>query len=66
MMYINQSVQLFAYAVFIPAGAYYVSKTMDELDQDQVKGQAFITSAVCAVGVEIAFIAMTRLPHRKK
>ena len=94
MMYISQSVQIFAYAVFIPAGAYYVSKTMDE--QDQVKGQAFITSAitiggvfsnlisgvildhfgiltmlitgsaVCAIGVVIAFIAMTKLPHRKK
>ena len=93
MMYVSQSVQLFAYAVFIPAGAYYVSKTMDE--RDQVKGQAFITSAitiggvfsnlisgvildhfgiltmlvtgsaVCAVGVIIAFVAMTRLPHRK-
>ena len=93
MMYISQSVQIFAYAVFIPAGAYYVSKTMDE--QDQVKGQAFITSAitiggvfsnlisgvildhfgiltmlitgstVCAVGVVIAIVAMTKLPHRK-
>ena len=93
-MYLSQSVQLFAYAVFIPAGAYYVSSTMEELDQ--VKGQAFITSAitiggvfsnlvsgvildhsniktmlltgsmVCAVGVVIAFVAMTRLPHRIK
>ena len=93
-MYISQSFQLFAYAVFIPAGAYYVSKTMEELDQ--VKGQAFITSAitiggvfsnlisgvildhagiktmlltgsaVCAVGVVIAVIAMTKLPHYKK
>ena len=93
MMYVSQSVQIFAYAVFIPAGAYYVSKTMDE--QDQVKGQAFITSAitiggvfsnlisgvildhfgiltmlitgsaVCAVGVVIAIVAMTKLPHRK-
>ena len=92
-MYLSQSVQLFAYAVFIPAGAYYVSNTMEELDQ--VKGQAFITSAitiggvfsnlisgvildhssirtmlltgsgVCAVGVVIAVIAMTRLPHHK-
>ena len=91
MMYLSQSFQIFAYAVFIPAGAYYVSKTMDELDQ--VKGQAFITSAitiggvfsnlisgvildhsniltmlitgslVCAIGVVLAFIAMTRLPH---
>ncbi len=90
-MYLSQSFQLFAYAVFIPAGAYYVSMTMKE--SDQVKGQAFITSAitiggvfsnlisgvildhsnikvmlltgsaVCAVGVIVAFIAMTRLPH---
>ena len=90
-MYLSQSFQIFAYAVFIPAGAYYVSKTMEELDQ--VKGQAFITSAitiggvfsnfisgyildhfsiramlitgstVCAVGVVIGFIAMTKLPH---
>ena len=28
MMYVSQSFQLFAYAVFIPAGAYYVSNTM--------------------------------------
>lgn len=92
MMYLSQSFQLFAYAVFIPAGAYYVSKTMDV--SDQVKGQAFITSAitvggvfsnlvsgvildrsgiramlitgtaVCALGVLIAYIAMTKLPHR--
>lgn len=94
MMYISQSFQLFAYAVFIPAAAYYVSNTMDEADQ--VKGQAFITSAitmggvfsnllsgvildhlgmtsmlltgtvVCAIGVVIAFIAMTKLPHYRK
>ncbi|MCR5474475.1 MAG: MFS transporter [Lachnospiraceae bacterium] len=93
-MYISQSFQLFAYAVFIPAAAYYVSFTMEELDQ--VKGQAYVTSAitiggvfsnmlsgvildhlgvrsmlavgtaVCAAGVIIAFIAMTRLPHHKK
>ncbi|MBO4911001.1 MAG: MFS transporter [Lachnospiraceae bacterium] len=90
-MYVSQSFQLFAYAVFIPAAAYYVSKTMDELDQ--VKGQAYVTSAitvggvfsnlisgvildnlgikamlgtgcvVCAVGVIIGFVAMSRLPH---
>ena len=93
VMYLSQSFQLFAYAVFIPAGAYYVSKTME--DVDQVKGQAFITSAitigavlsnfisgvildhsnirtmlltgsaVCAVGVILTFIAMTRLPHNR-
>ncbi|MCR4990483.1 MAG: MFS transporter [Lachnospiraceae bacterium] len=91
VMYLSQSFQLFAYAVFIPAGAYYVSNTMEELDQ--VKGQAFITSAItiggvfsnlisgvildhsnittmllvgsviCALGVIVAFTAMTKLPH---
>lgn len=48
-MYISQSFQLFAYAVFIPAAAYYVNETMEELDQ--VKGQAFITTAIVAGGV---------------
>ncbi len=92
MMYVSQSCQLFAYAVFIPAAAYYVNNTMSEYDQ--VKGQAYVTSAitiggvfsnlisgvildnagiktmlitgtiVCVVGVVIAYIAMTRLPHR--
>ncbi len=94
MMYVSQSFQLLAYAVFIPAAAYYVSQTMDELDQ--VKGQAYVTSmitvggvfsnlvsgvildhygirpmlitgtAVCALGVLIAFLAMLRLPHYRK
>ncbi len=49
MMYFSQSFQLFAYAVFIPAAAYYVSGHMAELDQ--VKGQAFITSAITVGGV---------------
>ena len=48
-MYVSQSFQLFAYAVFIPAAAYYVSNTMDELDQ--VKGQAYVTSAITVGGV---------------
>ena len=91
MFYFSQSFQLFAYAVFVPAAAYYVSETMEELDQ--VKGQACITSAitiggvfsnlisgvildglgigpmlltgtaVCGLGVVIAFVAMTRLPQ---
>ena len=91
MMYLSQSFQLFAYAVYIPAAAYYVSNTMEEFDQ--VKGQAYVTSAitlggvfsnllsgvildhlgikimlitgtaVCAVGVIIAYIAMNKLPH---
>ena len=48
-MYISQCFQLFAYAVFIPASAYYVSMTM--ADSDQVKGQAYITSAITVGGV---------------
>ena len=94
MMYLSQSFQLFAYAVFIPAAAYYVNSTMSEYDQ--VKGQAYVTSAitiggvfsnlisgvildnsgiktmlmtgtaVCAVGVLIAYFAMVKLPHVRK
>lgn len=94
MMFVSQSFQLFAYAVFIPASATYVSETMEELDQ--VKGQAYITSAitlggvfsnlisgvildhlgvrimltvgsiVCAIGVVIAFFALTRLPEHRR
>ncbi len=48
-MYISQCFQLFAYAVFIPASAYYVSQTM--ADSDQVKGQAYVTSAITIGGV---------------
>lgn len=48
-MYLSQSFQLFAYAVFIPAAAVYVSENMSETDQ--VKGQAFVTSAITIGGV---------------
>ena len=48
-MYLSQCCQLLAYAVFIPAAAYYVSKTM--ADHDQVKGQAFVTSCITIGGV---------------
>jgi PPP family 3-phenylpropionic acid transporter len=37
MAYFAAFCTVHAYAVFIPAGAYYVSSTMEELDQ--VKGQ---------------------------
>ena len=60
-MYLSQSFQLFAYAVFIPAGAYYVSTTMDEYDQ--VKGQAFITSAITIGGVFSNLISGVILDH---
>lgn len=48
-VYISQACQMFAYAVFIPASAYYVNKIMDEYDQ--VKGQAYISSAITVGGV---------------
>jgi len=60
-LYISQSFQLFAYAVFIPAAAYYVSQTMDE--NDQVKGQAFITSAITVGGVFSNLISGFILDH---
>ena len=53
-MYISQSFQILAYAVFIPAAAYYVSETMS--GSDQVKGQAFITTAITAGGIFSNFI----------
>ena len=48
-VFVSQSFQLFAYAVFIPASAYYVSTVM--ADDDQVKGQAYFTSAITIGGV---------------
>ena len=60
-MYLSQSCQLFAYAVFIPAAAYYVSKTM--ADHDQVKGQAFVTSAITIGGVFSNLISGVILDH---
>ena len=60
-MYLSQSFQLFAYAVFIPAGAYYVSKHMSE--SDQVKGQAFITSAITIGGVFSNLLSGVILDH---
>ena len=60
-MYLSQCCQLFAYAVFIPAAAYYVSKTM--ADHDQVKGQAFVTSAITIGGVFSNLISGVILDH---
>ena len=48
-MFVSQAFQMFAYAVFVPASAYYVSATMEELDQ--VKGQAYVSSAITVGGV---------------
>ncbi len=48
-VFISQSFQMLAYAVFVPASAYLVSGTMEELDQ--VKGQAYVSSAITVGGV---------------
>ena len=60
-LFLSQSIQLFAYAVFIPASAYYVSSTMH--DSDQVKGQAFITSAITIGGVFSNLVSGAVLDH---
>lgn len=49
VVYISQAFQMFAYAVFIPAGAYFVNRTMARLDQ--VKGQAYINCSITLGGV---------------
>lgn len=61
MMYLSQSFQLFAYAVFIPAAAYYVNSTMNKYDQ--VKGQAYVTSAITIGGVFSNLISGMILDH---
>ena len=45
----------------IPAAAYYVSQTMEELDQ--VKGQAYVTSAITLGGVFSNLISGVILDH---
>lgn len=49
IVYISQAMQMFAYAVFIPAGAYFVNQTMARLDQ--VKGQAYFNISITLGGV---------------
>ena len=48
-MYVSQSFQMFAYAVFIPVAAYFADNVM--MEKDKVKGQAFINSAITLGGV---------------
>jgi len=49
MVYVSEMCQIAAYALFIPASAYYVDIIMQELDQ--VKGQAYLNCAVTIGGV---------------
>ncbi len=48
-VFVSQFFQIGAYALFIPASAYYVNKVMERYDQ--VKGQAFVNCAVTLGGV---------------
>lgn len=48
-LYVSQSFQLFAYAVFIPTAAYFAERVMKE--RDKVKGQAYVNSAITLGGV---------------
>ena len=48
-MYLSQSIQFFAYSVFIPTAAFYSDKIMK--GGDKVKGQAYINSATTLGGV---------------
>lgn len=62
LVYISQSMQMFAYAVFIPASAYYVSENIKA--NDQVKGQALITSCFTLSGVFSSLICGAILDNK--
>jgi len=49
MIYIAQALQMFAYALFIPASVFYVSNLVHE--KDLVKGQSLMTMAQTIAGV---------------
>ena len=54
-MFISQSFQAFAYAVFIPASAIFADNLMH--DNDKAKGQAYINSAITIGGVFSSLIS---------
>ncbi len=47
-VFVSQFCQIAAYALFIPASAYYVSEVMERFDQ--VKGQAYLNCAITLSG----------------
>ena len=49
MIYIAQSLQMFAYALFIPASVYYVRENIHI--EEQLKGQALVTMAMTLAGI---------------
>ena len=54
MIYLAQSTQMLAYALFIPASVYYVDKLFDA--KDAVKGQALVTTSMTVSGVLASFL----------
>lgn len=49
LLYISQVCQMFAYALLIPVGAFFVEEIMSE--RDKVKGQSYINCAIALGGV---------------
>lgn len=54
MIYISQSMQLFAYALFVPASVYYVNQKIAVADR--VKGQSMVTMSMTIAGVFASLI----------
>ena len=54
MAYLSQVCQIFAYALFIPSGAYLAEKVMNSLDK--TKGQAYINCCITLGGVFSALV----------
>lgn len=52
--YISQACQIFAYALFIPGGAYLAEKAMEQTDK--TKGQAYVNCAITLGGVFSALV----------
>ncbi len=48
-VYLVQCLNMFSFAMFIPASVYYVARIMDEADR--VKGQAYLGSAIALSGI---------------
>ncbi len=48
IIYLSQSLQMLAYALFTPASVYYTNSIIEE--QDKVKGQSMLGVAMCVAG----------------
>lgn len=49
IIYVAQVIQMFAYALYIPASVYYVNKLFDQ--RDAVKGQSLATVSMTVAGI---------------